>query len=46
MMRIDDGVRPMLDVLQGHVEHFGLDAIKSLRQDSVNANDPKTYVEV
>lgn len=46
MMRIDEGVKPMLEVLQAHVERYGLDAIRSLKQDAAKASDPKTYVEV
>jgi len=30
LTRIDDGIKPMLDVLQNHVSHFGLEAIKSV----------------
>ncbi len=47
LLRVEDGIKPMLDVLQSYVESFGMDALKSLlRQDAARAQDPKSYVEV
>lgn len=44
LMRIDDGLRPMLDSLQSYTETFGMEALKSLQQDT-KGQDPKAYVE-
>jgi hypothetical protein len=37
LSRIDDGIRPMLDVLQGYVEAYGIEQLKSLSQDAAKA---------
>jgi len=42
LSRIDEGIRPMLDVLQAHVTKYGLEAIKSIPEASIA--DPVKYV--
>jgi hypothetical protein len=38
LSRIDDGIKPMLEVLQSHVTKYGLDAIKGIPEGSAGVN--------
>jgi hypothetical protein len=40
LSRIDDGIKPMLDVLQAHVTTYGLNAIKGIPEASAQVSLP------
>jgi cullin 1 len=43
LSRIDDGIKPMLEVLQNYVSHTGFEAIKAIPAKDVK--EPKKYIE-